>query len=421
MPKRFQKGADPSPNTCADIGHADPGVDQPSANEPTLTDLMNVAVRLHARIDKLEGTAHPDSPANAIPSDDHHDPHRDSKRSRQKCRRSTPRPPSDLGSPSSGSDNPWQDESSGDDTMYRPPKTRRLGSVSRRHRQRSKHHRASSQSWAGRRGHRSRRSHYDSGASASSLETPFDHDDMSLSEDSEKPRTSFGSTVGTTVTGKLRDKILSDKFVDLSELLPDFSSSAQKYTLMRTRDNGARFAREKQKVTLSLDSWREAFNIYMAVYLERAQTRRKMLKLCRAMLTYVRLISDLSKRQYDWAGYDRHFRRYRVAENESWATIRQDLLSTYEPLPNAAPSPHAANKGTDVVRLTTLTTGDGTPLPLGYCRTFHSKGRRCDKGSGCMYKHQCPNCDTTHPVFMPCHSSRRNRAVPGQQIPMGTK
>lgn len=228
--------------------------------------------------------------------------------------------------------------------------------------------------------------------------------DSARSTDSEYeiPHTSYGTVVGAVVCPTLREKILNNKYLEMSELLPSFKSSSQSsaVTLKQITGNKLRWVREKPNVDIPLGSWCEAFDIFASVYVERSRSRTGVINRMRALMTYRKLICDLKMENADWASYDRHFRHIRVCEPLPWTTIRQDLMNNYrtssQPFRRpTAPSTHSGSRGK-------FSGGSGAAVPKGFCRAFHSRGMRCEKGPACTYKHFCPRCDGRHPSFMQC-------------------
>ena len=263
-----------------------------------------------------------------------------------------------------------------------------------------------------------RRSPSPSSSSEKSGETSSDDKSDTLSdsdttdfEDYDKPQTSFGSIVGATVTEKNKQTILSDKFIEMAELLPNFKTHKQlkDYKLTEDTDHTLKYVKARPKYDINFGQWCGGFVTYTAVYVERAKTRSGMLKLIRSMLTYTRKLSEIKKKQYDWAAYDRHFRTERETGKESWVTTRQDLLTMYQAPPhdsfrqNKKSSYANGNQNKTTANNKTgggsIQTKDGATIPSGYCINFHSRGQRCTTVD-CGFLHQCPKCKSRHPIFI---------------------
>ena len=69
-------------------------------------------------------------------------------------------------------------------------------------------------------------------------------------EDYDRPKASFGSVSGHTVSEKIKAKILSNKFHEMAELLPNFKSKKQtELTITNSKDNTPRFVQARQNLT----------------------------------------------------------------------------------------------------------------------------------------------------------------------------
>ena len=232
-------------------------------------------------------------------------------------------------------------------------------------------------------------------------------------EDYDHPKTSFGSIVGLTVDDKIKKRILADKFVEMSELLPNFKSnkSDDYLTITKDKDHAPKFLKHRPKTDINFGQWCEAFSSHIAIYMEKAKTRNGIIKLTRSMLTYQRMITELKRKNYDWAAYDRHFRTDREKTKDSWATTRQDLLTTYQNGPLNSKQPfrpqRSHNEDNSNRNAQQIKTRDGNTIPAGYCMAFHTKGQRCEK-KPCQYEHRCPKCKGRHPIFNPCYPRNSN-------------
>ena len=265
-------------------------------------------------------------------------------------------------------------------------------------------------------------------SSSSGSETDF--------EEYDRPSISFGSISGSNVQEKLRKKILANKFIEMSELMPHYKSqpSSDEYTLKSSKDNSPKWYKSRPKHDINIGQWFSAYNIFMAIYVERARTRGTMLKLLRSMLTYAQTIASLRRKNYDWAAYDRHFRSDRETSKESWATIRQDLLMQYKNEAGQSRSYTSSRREQQPFRSSPSKSfgqagrtgkkqpqsGDGNRVPFGYCFAYHSRDQRCT-ATPCEYLHVCPNCKGQHPLYRPCpknpQSNGTGKAQPHPNFP----
>ena len=152
-------------------------------------------------------------------------------------------------------------------------------------------------------------------------------------EDYDQPQITFGAIVGSTIKTKLRNKILENRYLEMAELLPDFKSkkTTEAYYIQKDANHSPRFVKPRPKYDINFGQWCEAFENFSAVHLERAKTRDSMLKLALSLMTYKRTVSDLNKKNYDWAAYDRHFRSDREQDKTTWATTKHHLMVMYQP------------------------------------------------------------------------------------------
>ena len=244
----------------------------------------------------------------------------------------------------------------------------------------------------------------------------FTHSDSSSSSDSDSDTDnliSFGSIVGEHVSPKLRRKIVQNKYVDMSSLLPQLQSSKTpsptEYTFKIGKNNNTKLVKNRITQDITIQQWQDAFDVYMAIYIGKRRSKSQLTKTVRAMLTYRKLINDMNKAGHDWAGYDRHYRRDREMNGCPWTTIRHDLYIQYSNYNthrnNFRPFQSYTKKST-----TTLRTADGKPIPPGYCIAFHSWNQRCS-AYNCRYQHQCPRCQARHPMYRQCNNTQTSNQL----------
>ena len=267
--------------------------------------------------------------------------------------------------------------------------------------------------------------------SSSSSDSSSDSSDSSSSDSSSDssddelpapPLPVYGATLGTSVTKKITKKVKQNKFVEMSSMLtsPAFSHPDE-YVVKSDKNNKARFYRKSIKQNIPFRAWEEGFDVYMSILITTAKSAKRAIKMTRDMLTYKHNIRCMHRSNHDWAGYDRHFRKLREKDRSPWAAIRPDLHVQY-----CLNTVHAPNRsfvqGDGQVPSSSkpkgnMKTHDGIEIPFGFCATFHSKGKRCDKGVACRYEHKCPRCEARHPVYRDCSQPSRN-ASQDNQSPM---
>ena len=226
----------------------------------------------------------------------------------------------------------------------------------------------------------------------------------------DKPITSFGTLVGEGIQQKIKLKILADKFVEMSTLLPQHrSTDPDEFIMKQGRNSSATFVKQRPKTNLSIAKWNEAFEIYMAIYLENAHSSSDMLKLARSLLTYKKEVNNLCKLGYDWLAYDHHFRSDRAAKPFPWATTRQDLLMEYQPQRRNFRPYSTQQQSKPYGPKKSLRTKDGNHIPFGYCMAFHTRNSRCETPN-CSFQHACPKCATRHPIYRPCNNNTNTKS-----------
>ena len=223
----------------------------------------------------------------------------------------------------------------------------------------------------------------------------------------DKPITSFGSIIGDGLQQKLRIKILSDRFIEMATLLPQYRThDPEEYIMKPGRNSMATFVRNKPNPNINISKWNEAFDIYIAVYIENAHSHSDMLKLTRSLLTYKKEINNMAKLGYDWAGYDRHFRSDRQATPFPWSTTRHDLILEYQNTRRNFRTFSTPYQSRPSGTKKSLRTKDGNQIPFGYCMAFHTRNTRCET-ENCSFQHGCPRCQAKHPVYRPCNTTPR--------------
>ena len=121
----------------------------------------------------------------------------------------------------------------------------------------------------------------------------------------KNPQSRF-SSLGQGLDQTLRKKVKDGKFVELAEFLPWYKGM-DKATLTLTQTSMGQniLTAKKPKYKLSIDNWNNAYEVYMAVFMEVRPSESDVL---RSMLQYKRSINNFaSMNSIDWAGYDVHY------------------------------------------------------------------------------------------------------------------
>ena len=208
------------------------------------------------------------------------------------------------------------------------------------------------------------------------------------------PMYSAGTPIGTTVKHATKLKIWEHKFVDLRELL--YPNNQSGFTLaFHNEDNPELNLEPRNGKQLSETEWGEAFDIFLAVYVQRYPEQLNDL------LSYARHVKELMRCGANWAFYDLHYRCDREFSHCSWLVVRQDLeLKAYRLTMNT-PFRGAGGKR-------------GGKSPRGYCFKYHSSNAYCSQ-TECRFKHVCPKCQRSHPLYLRCHTQPNPNPKPQKQ------
>ena len=200
--------------------------------------------------------------------------------------------------------------------------------------------------------------------------------------------------VGNNISKSLQKKIITHRYVDFHELLPNDDTS--EYTLQfQPNSQPAPFQLVRNKKDpINRSQWLAAWDEYMAIYIQ------KHPKHIAQMMTYAKTIRSMMASNYDWRSYDETFRRRReLADNNnsasSWVELKLDayLEAMKKPGGEFREAKRGARKSASV---------EGRNLvPPSYCYDYHNRFSFCENHN-CTYLHQCPtkNCQGNHPIYM---------------------
>ena len=187
---------------------------------------------------------------------------------------------------------------------------------------------------------------------------------------------------------KLVTKILSSKFVGLSELLPENLDDPLSDTTSFTIENStivpvSRPSRER-KTDLDILSWVECFNSYISVIATYRPHR------ARDLLAYMALIIRTAKRfgGKAWFHYDRAFRREAEVNNvQDWSVMRTDLYNFHTSAATRAPDvhPYIRHRATRPVNRGEAT---GSPNSPQFCLSWN-EGSCISPRATCRFRHAC--------------------------------
>ena len=125
---------------------------------------------------------------------------------------------------------------------------------------------------------------------------------------------------------KVKNQIWAIEFIDFSVLLKSNISNTEddqytiKFETKKRRQPSVVLAPTAKRTTLhSIDQWTSAFQIYVAIYTERAP------KDTLALMKYGSVIRDLATLGANWQFYDANFRKLRQSQGTPWDQIHSEL------------------------------------------------------------------------------------------------
>ena len=225
---------------------------------------------------------------------------------------------------------------------------------------------------------------------------------VSASEDEDwsKPRNKFGFLVDHNVPEKIKVKIQSDKFVEMTDLLPSAQDHKDDLVLKRSEE-GVRFVNSKKRPYMTIDNWNQAFGVYMSAYIEPYTTASasEAILIMKQLLTYQRDINAFARSKDFWYQYDRRFRKDREHSTSPslFCDIRHDIIldlsmqargdrPSYNQDKQHRRSFHYQDRSNNASK------GDKhTSTASGACYLFNDENKRCLRFK-CIYKHRILSC-----------------------------
>jgi len=199
----------------------------------------------------------------------------------------------------------------------------------------------------------------------------------------------------TRVSSKLRDKILSNQYIDMSEILEEPVTYAEEEILpfgMNRYGQVGVCPTKKPKKKLTIESWTDAFSIYSSVL---RQASSNPSKLAEELATYMYFIRSIYKDNGKWYNYDTTFRSLKAQDSTmQWNEIDHLL---YPQALLKKDNYHAAQPSAFIQR---------SNQPFLGCFQYN-KAKECD--GTCGYPHICLLCGKRHPKKF----CKRNRTRQG--------
>ena len=192
--------------------------------------------------------------------------------------------------------------------------------------------------------------------------------------------TSVNLPVDARVPAKIKTKIWQEEFIDFGSLLvqPHLDEKFQ-ITIHNSKEGSSpSLALEplnKAKRITSIDTWIQAFHVFVGVYTGRYPQEAP------GLMKYGATIQDLAARGHNWRFYDDNFRFLRQSQATAlpWGNIHWELWLRSQNSPTRSPPLNGKSVSPGQV-------------PRGYCYKFH-RGGDC---SGCSFKHSCWKCEGLH-------------------------
>ena len=196
------------------------------------------------------------------------------------------------------------------------------------------------------------------------------------------------------VSDKIKAKIWSNQYIELSTLLskPNKQSKSKYALRINDDDESGKFTIQQVDIDdkelkndISLNDWVTAWNRFAAIYCTKFHDHH--LKLAKHMET----VRDIADVKGDWRLYDTEFRQLIAQGQVSWGDIHMELYVNARlasAFSHKGDKPYFGGKN------------QGISIPKGACYAHHS-GKTCKAGTSCKYQHSCFNCGQFHP-FSSC-------------------
>lgn len=194
------------------------------------------------------------------------------------------------------------------------------------------------------------------------------HDDVETDTDNSRHFVSQSLPLHLMVSDIVRQKILANKFVDMSTLT-DKDTDGNMTMVINTNDDKPSFQLVRKSgppKTLSIDEWTNHFNIFIAVFCSIDANKEVFPKL----LKYMSMVRHLAAKHADWRYYDKTFRMLMAnpACHLRWDECQMELWQ------------EAMSRRANLSQNTNV------------CHRY-ARGEYC---SGCKFLHKCGVCGAKH-------------------------
>lgn len=209
--------------------------------------------------------------------------------------------------------------------------------------------------------------------------------------------------LGSTLNDKLKSKIWSGEFVEMSSLLEGPEAGQPTTTAFYRNMSGhtslAFSTNEPRKKELSLEQWTDTFIIFISIYLEKSPLEVSPLLKYMHSIRGLAYTTNIPPRA--WAEYDTTFRKSRHVHGLGWGdtlwelyfSVQRRAYTLKQTRPSQDQSTSSVSSGSKPGPKLTVKTVDGleTQIPRGHCYKYAQDGT-CDRGLRCNFKHTCAVC-----------------------------
>ena len=204
-------------------------------------------------------------------------------------------------------------------------------------------------------------------------------------ESGDVPKSTFcsgGRKITSIVSSKMKNKIWSNQFINLHELLKESDEKKFSIVMESSSEVGAsvRLISKKQNSSsqsLTLNAWAKAFNRFTAIM------SVKFPECSIGLNQHMETVFSIAEQNGNWVFYDAEFRHMINRNDANWGSTDLELYLC------ALMKSDSKNPKVDT---------DSLELPKGACYRYHTTGS-CAKPKQCKYQHNCTNCLRNHPRF----------------------
>ena len=221
--------------------------------------------------------------------------------------------------------------------------------------------------------------------------------------------TSASLPLHATVNQKVKEKIWSNEFIELSTVFEDDLRMNSNISLNFT-ETGATVVTNPRKRFITIEQWTDTFAKYASVM------RIKYSESAEALAQYSATVRSIAKSNGNWYYYDTQFRKLRHSTPMPWDVIQHEL---YFRSLNHKPS-FRGRQGFQSQNSTQNqnATPNQNSTPRKFCFKFN-RGEHC---GGCSFQHACSFCGGTNHAVTRCFKLRRSdQGTRGQQNDSGTQ